>query len=105
EAAMNAIEYGSQSDPTVPFEVLVAVEGGDVVVRVTDRGLGGPLAETEEPDIEKKLVGEQKPRGWGLFLIKHMVDAVEVTTNGTGRTVAMTLHLEGDGDAGHPVQG
>jgi serine phosphatase RsbU (regulator of sigma subunit)/anti-sigma regulatory factor (Ser/Thr protein kinase) len=105
EAAMNAIEYGSQNDPTIPIEVEAVVEVDDLIVRITDRGLGGPLGDSEEPDIEKKLAGEQKPRGWGLFLIKHMVDAMEVTTHGTGQTVTLTLHLEGAGDASHPVQG
>ena len=105
EAAMNAIEYGSQNDPAVPFEVVAAVEGADLVVRITDRGSGGPLGEKDEPDIDRKLAGDQKPRGWGLFLIKHMVDAVDATTHGTGQTVTLTLHLEGDGDAGHPVPG
>jgi serine phosphatase RsbU (regulator of sigma subunit)/anti-sigma regulatory factor (Ser/Thr protein kinase) len=105
EAAMNAIEYGSRNDPAIPFEVLAAVEGADLSVRITDRGLSGPLAETEQPDIDKKLAGEQKSRGWGLFLIRHMVDAVGVTTHATGQTVTLTLHLEGAGDADHPVQG
>jgi anti-sigma regulatory factor (Ser/Thr protein kinase) len=105
EASMNAIEYGSQNDPTIPFQVSAAVEGGNLIVRITDRGLGGPLGDTEEPDIEKKLAGEQKPRGWGLFLIRHMVDAVEVTTHGIGQTVTLTMHLEGGSDAGQPVQG
>ena len=104
EAAMNAIEYGSQNDPSIPIEIEAVVAGGDLVVRITDRGLGGPLGESEEPDIEKKLAGAQKPRGWGLFLIKHMVDAMEVSTHGTGQTVTLTLHLQGGGDAGHPVQ-
>jgi anti-sigma regulatory factor (Ser/Thr protein kinase) len=76
EAAMNAIEYGSQNDPTIPIALEAAVAGDDLVIRITDRGLGGPLGDSEEPDIEKKLAGEQKPRGWGLFLIKHMVDAM-----------------------------
>jgi serine phosphatase RsbU (regulator of sigma subunit)/anti-sigma regulatory factor (Ser/Thr protein kinase) len=105
EAAMNAIEYGSQNDPTIPIEVEAVTAGDDLIVRITDRGLGGPLGDSEEPDIEKKLAGEQKPRGWGLFLIKHMVDAMEVTTHGTGQTVTLTLNLEGAGDASHPVQG
>jgi serine phosphatase RsbU (regulator of sigma subunit)/anti-sigma regulatory factor (Ser/Thr protein kinase) len=105
ETAMNAIEYGSQNDPTIPFEVLAAVEGDDLIVRITDRGLCGPLGDAEEPDIEKKLAGEQKPRGWGLFLIRHMVDEVDVTTHGTGQRVTLTLHLEGDGHAGDPVRG
>jgi serine phosphatase RsbU (regulator of sigma subunit)/anti-sigma regulatory factor (Ser/Thr protein kinase) len=105
EAAMNAIEYGSQNDPTIPVDIAVDVEGDDLVVRITDRGLSGPIGSAEEPDLEKKLAGDQKPRGWGLFLIKHMVDAMEVTAHGTGQTVALTLHLEGAGDAIHPIQG
>jgi serine phosphatase RsbU (regulator of sigma subunit)/anti-sigma regulatory factor (Ser/Thr protein kinase) len=105
EAAMNAIEYGSQNDPTIPIEIEAAVEGAELVVRITDRGLSGPLGGSEEPDLDKKLAGEQKPRGWGLFLIKHMVDAMEVTPHGTGQTVTLTLHLEGARDASDPVQG
>jgi len=104
EAAMNAIEYGSQSDPSIPIDVEVVVSGGDLIVRISDRGLGGPLGDSEEPDLEKKLAGEQKPRGWGLFLIKHMVDAMEIETHGTGQTLALIVHLEGAGDASHPVQ-
>jgi anti-sigma regulatory factor (Ser/Thr protein kinase) len=105
EAAMNAIEYGSQNDPTIPVDIAVDVEGTDLVVRITDRGLSGPIGATEEPDLERKLAGDQKPRGWGLFLIKHMVDAMDVTPHGTGQTVTLTLHLEGAGDARHPVHG
>ena len=104
EAAMNAIEYGSQSDPSIPIDVEVVVAGGDLIVRISDRGLGGPLGDSEEPDLEKKLAGEQKPRGWGLFLIKHMVDAMEIETHGTGQTLALIVHLEGAGDASNPVQ-
>ncbi len=105
EAAMNAIEYGSQNDPRIPVDIAVDVEGDDLVVRITDRGLSGPIGAADEPDLEKKLAGDQKPRGWGLFLIKHMVDAMEVTPHGTGQTVTLTLHLEGAGDAGDPVHG
>jgi len=105
EAAMNAIEYGSRNDPSIPFEIRDSVEGTDLVVRITDRGLGCPLGDVEEPDIELKLAGEQKPRGWGLFLIRHMVDTVDVSPSSTGQTVTLTLHLEGDGDADDRVQG
>jgi anti-sigma regulatory factor (Ser/Thr protein kinase) len=104
EAAMNAIEYGSQSDPSIPIDIEAVVSAGDLIVRISDRGLGGPLGDSEEPDLEKKLAGEQKPRGWGLFLIKHMVDAMEIETHGTGQTLALIVHLEGAGDASNPVQ-
>ncbi len=99
EATMNAIEYGSRNDPTIPVEIDVTVADDDLVVRITDQGLSGVIAETEEPNIEAKLAGEQKPRGWGLFLIKHMVDAMEVVTDGNAQTVILTLHMEGAGDA------
>jgi anti-sigma regulatory factor (Ser/Thr protein kinase) len=99
EATMNAIEYGSKSDPTIPVEIDVTIAHDDLVVRITDQGLSGAISETEEPNIEAKLAGEQKPRGWGLFLIKHMVDAMEVVTDGNAQTVILTLHLEGAGDA------
>ncbi len=45
-------------------------------------------------DIDAKLAGLQKPRGWGLFLIRAMVDGMDVTTEGTTQTVTLTLIRE-----------
>ena len=94
EAAMNAIEYGSQSREDVPFDVEVEVTPADVIVRVTDRALSGIVPDdAETPDIERKLAGEQKPRGWGLFLIEHMVDAMDVSTDDAAGTQTVTLRM------------
>jgi anti-sigma regulatory factor (Ser/Thr protein kinase) len=94
EAAMNAIEYGSQSREDVPFDVEVEVTPADVIVRVTDRALSGTVpTDAETPDIERKLAGEQKPRGWGLFLIEHMVDAMDVSTDDAAGTQTVTLRM------------
>jgi serine phosphatase RsbU (regulator of sigma subunit)/anti-sigma regulatory factor (Ser/Thr protein kinase) len=103
EATMNAIEYGSQNDPAIPVQIEAWVTDGDLVVSVADRGLSGPIPDAEQPDLEAKLAGEQKPRGWGLFLIKHMVDAMEIVTEGAAQTVILTLHLQGVDDASQPV--
>jgi anti-sigma regulatory factor (Ser/Thr protein kinase) len=103
EAAMNAIEYGSQNDPAIPVEIEVWVTDDDLLVSLSDRGLSGPIPDPEQPDLEAKLAGEQKPRGWGLFLIKHMVDAMEVATEGASQVVTLTLHLRGVDDANEPV--
>ena len=92
EASMNAIEYGSRGREDVPFDVEVAVSPADVVVRITDRALSGPVpTDAETPDLERKLAGEQKPRGWGLFLIEHMVDSMDVSHDDTGQTVTLRL--------------
>ncbi len=94
ETAMNAIEYGSQDREDVPFDVDVSVGPADIVVRITDRALSGPVpSDAETPDLERKLAGEQKPRGWGLFLIEHMVDAMDVSTDDDAGTQTVTLRM------------
>ena len=95
EAAMNAIEYGSQGDPDVPVDIVVETTADAIVVRITDRALSGAVpTDAETPDIERKLAGEQKPRGWGLFLIKNMVDSMDVTSDGSTQTVTLTMARE-----------
>ena len=96
ETAMNAIEHGNRNQPEVPVDVVVTVADGDIVVTITDQGgapqEAGPAA---EPDLAAKLAGEQAPRGWGLFLIRHMVDAMDVTTEGTRHTVRLVMRAGG----------
>ena len=77
---------------TASVEIVVTADETDLVVRITDRALSGPITVTEEPDIEEKLAGRQKPRGWGLFLIRHMVDAVEVSSDEGSQTVELRMH-------------
>ena len=94
ETAMNAIEYGSQGRDDVSFDVDVEVTATDVVVRVTDHALSGSIpSDAEVPDIDRKLAGEQKPRGWGLFLIEHMVDAMDVSTDEAAGSQTVTLRM------------
>ncbi len=92
---MNAIEYGSQGRPEVPVDVVVETTAESIVVRITDRALSGPVPEhAESPDIELKLAGAQKARGWGLFLIGNMVDSMDVTSDGSTQTVTLTVARE-----------
>jgi serine phosphatase RsbU (regulator of sigma subunit)/anti-sigma regulatory factor (Ser/Thr protein kinase) len=99
EATMNAIEYGSQGNPDVPVDVAVETTAEAIVVRITDRALSGAVPDNAEaPDIELKLAGEQKARGWGLFLIKNMVDSMDVTSDGSTQTVTLTMAREEKSD-------
>jgi serine phosphatase RsbU (regulator of sigma subunit)/anti-sigma regulatory factor (Ser/Thr protein kinase) len=100
ETAMNAIEYGSQGRADVPVDIVVEATASDVIVRITDRALSGPVpSDAEAPDIERKLEGRQKARGWGLFLIKNMVDSMDVTTDGSSQTVILTMARKEPSDA------
>ena len=49
-----------------------------------------------EPDIDAKLRGEQTPRGWGLFLVRSLVDEVHETGDGTQHTLTLELRLGGE---------
>jgi serine/threonine-protein kinase RsbW len=103
EATMNAIEHGNQNRAEIPVEVEVTQDGDDIIVAISDQGgeasagdkAPAEPAEPEEPDLVKKLEGGQSPRGWGLFLIRNMVDAVKVTTNGQRHTIWLTMRTGG----------
>ena len=101
EAAMNAIEHGNDGRSELPVDVSVSVFNGSVKVSITDHGGGDEeIPQVEAPDIEAKLAGLQKPRGWGLFLIQNMVDEMNVTTDDVHHTVELVVHVKGDQDAG-----
>ena len=79
EATMNAMEHGNGYDPNLNVDVRVLASPTKVEVHVTDQGHGAPITSVEEPDLDAKLAGEQSPRGWGIFLIKNMVDDLRAT--------------------------
>ena len=97
EATMNAMEHGNRYDPEVPVEIQLLSSDTDLFVRITDQG-GSPVPETEIPDLEAKLEGVQTPRGWGLFLIKNMVDELRVSGNPNHHTIELVVRLEGGED-------
>lgn len=93
EAAMNAIEHGNHSDASLPVHVRVSTTARELTVRIVDNGGGTEIPEAETPDLEAKLAGLQKPRGWGLFLIKNMVDDLRTHTTATHHTVELVMRL------------
>ena len=65
-------------------------------MRVIDQGAGLPHPETAMPDLAAKLAGRQTPRGWGLFLIKNLVDDVRDRSSGMEHTIDLILYRQGD---------
>jgi anti-sigma regulatory factor (Ser/Thr protein kinase) len=93
EATMNAMEHGNRYDPDKTVSVRVVAEPDRVRVQITDHGGAPADRETEVPDIEAKLAGLQRPRGWGLFLIKNMVDEAHESSDGHLHTLELVMHL------------
>lgn len=91
---MNAIEHGHGGNASLLVEIVVEADEHAVVVRITDQGGSDVPADVEEPDIEAKLRGEQTPRGWGLFLIRSMVDDVRILDDADHHTVELVMQLD-----------
>jgi len=94
EATMNAMEHGNHYRAELPVIIEVAASDTELSVKITDEGSGPPAFHSETPDLEAKLEGMQTPRGWGLFLIKSMVDEMDVTGDEHHHTVELILHLD-----------
>src|SRR3954452_14524185 len=68
EATMNAMEHGNGYRADQSVTVRVVAEADRLRVAITDLGGAQDAPGGEVPDLEAKLEGRQRPRGWGLFL-------------------------------------
>ncbi len=102
EATMNAMEHGNHYLPDRPVSIKVLASQAALSVRITDHG-GTRILPSESgievPDIEAKLAELQTPRGWGLFLIKHMVDEMNISSDESHHTVELIMYLKGEDNA------
>jgi anti-sigma regulatory factor (Ser/Thr protein kinase) len=94
EATMNAIEHGNEGRPELPVGVHVTATADAVTVRITDRGGGKPIPDADVPDLQAKLDGLQSPRGWGLFLIKNMVDDLNTWSDEHTHTIELVMRRD-----------
>jgi serine phosphatase RsbU (regulator of sigma subunit)/anti-sigma regulatory factor (Ser/Thr protein kinase) len=77
ETCINAIEHGNKLNAANRVDVLIRAEAQTMTVQVFDNGPGFECPAPAVPQLEKKIRGEDDPRGWGLFLIEKLVDHVE----------------------------
>jgi serine phosphatase RsbU (regulator of sigma subunit)/anti-sigma regulatory factor (Ser/Thr protein kinase) len=103
EATMNAMEHGNGYQPDLPVTVQALVGEEELIVRITDSGGGQAIPEPGTPNLEAKLTGAQSPRGWGLFLIRNMVDDLHVLSDDTHHTIELVMKLgESNGKSSNP---
>jgi serine phosphatase RsbU (regulator of sigma subunit)/anti-sigma regulatory factor (Ser/Thr protein kinase) len=93
EATMNAMEHGNKYQPEAQVHIEVLTSDTMLAVRITDQGGGRPIPISRTPDLEAKLAGDQSPRGWGLFLIRNMVDEMIISTDDAHHTIELILNL------------
>jgi serine/threonine-protein kinase RsbW len=75
ETCLNAIEHGNQSVPGAYVLVRLGVDADRLTIDVQDEGRGGPPPEHfPEPDINRKVTGQEEPRRMGMHVIHQLVD-------------------------------
>jgi serine/threonine-protein kinase RsbW len=91
EACINALEHSRAADREVyvTFEVLGDKDPEKLRITVRDTGVGFSPEELAEPTIEEKLKSQRK-RGWGLKIIRGLMDDVEIHSGSEGTTVVMS---------------
>lgn len=89
EACINAFEHSRAEDGRVyiTFQI-VGEDAGTLQITIVDNGVGFEPEEIETPRIEDKLKAARK-RGWGIQIIKGLMDEVEISSGANGTRVVM----------------
>jgi serine/threonine-protein kinase RsbW len=96
EAVTNAIEHGNEHDSDMRVLVMLTARPDELVVSVADQGRKqlDQQQTTPAPRIEDAITKQDKG-GWGIWLIRELMDEVEFTTAPSGgNQVRMVIHLE-----------
>jgi len=93
EACTNAIEHGNHLKKNTMVLVTLVMGSDCLEVNVEDCGKGIKDLPTE-PNIDEQLSAKHDSRGWGVFLIKRLVDELEFKPGPKGGNVTrMVIHL------------
>ncbi|MDA8849365.1 ATP-binding protein [Flavobacteriaceae bacterium] len=86
EACINAFEH-SETKEDIYIHFIISDE--NLTIKVIDKGVGFDSSAIKLPNIEDKVGTQERKRGWGLMLIKELMDSVDFESDSTGTTLTM----------------
>ncbi len=92
EAALNAMEHGNGFEPHRLVRVVFVTRADGLEIQVEDEGHVAfriPPPSAEPPRLVDRLAGSADARGWGLFLIRSLMDDVDVVPGPHGPLLRM----------------
>lgn len=94
EAFSNAVNHGNSGNQQLPVAMRAWPDGSGIVVEIHDQGTG--LREIPPiPDLSAKISGRDRPRGWGVFLLRTFASEVTfVVKHPAGYLVRMRFDVE-----------
>ena len=101
EACINAIEHGNRLNEKLSVGVVLSVNANSLEVKVIDdgKGMNRKPGLVSKPDIDRKMHGDEGPRGMGMFLIQALVDEAEWVVGADGNSSYVRLVIRLDKDA------
>lgn len=93
EACINAIEHGNRLNEKLSVGVVLRADSDELEVKVLDDGRG-IKSQPVKPDIDRKMHGDEDPRGMGMFLIQALVDEAEWVTGSDGKSSYVRLVIK-----------
>jgi len=91
EACINAFEHSNAGNGELLLSVAVMGKKEPQKIRITvrDTGIGFVPENVKKPTLADKLKAKRK-RGWGLTIMRGLMDEVEIQSGATGTTVVMS---------------
>ena len=86
EACINAFEHGKNTENNIHIRFILKEDA--LVIEIRDKGKGFDISQVEMPEIAKKLHSERK-RGWGLQLMRELMDDVQIESSDEGTVITM----------------
>ncbi|MEO7029451.1 MAG: ATP-binding protein [Acidobacteriaceae bacterium] len=94
EACINAIEHGNRLNDMLSVSIVLSTTDDQLEIKVLDHG-AGVSKHPESPDIDRKMHGDEDPRGMGMFLIQALVDEAEWYQGPPGKSfVRLVIRLD-----------
>ena len=93
EAFINASEHSGASDGRVYVTLALWGDERPRLVQVTVRDTGVGFSEPTQRGTMRAEGGKPRKRGWGLTLIRRLVDEVEIDSGSHGTVVVMSKRI------------
>jgi serine/threonine-protein kinase RsbW len=90
ELVNNAIVHGNKFAREKKVTVKLAHNGGALTVSVTDQGTGFDPGHVPDPLAQENLLKEV---GRGIFIVRQLMDKVDITATSHGTTIAITKSI------------
>ena len=87
EAVINSIEHGNQLNAQLQVQVIALIESSALTLKIIDQG--------QQPLPSLNLARQERldHRGWGLFLVKNLVDEVKALITPGHNELQITIYI------------